>query len=138
MWHIHIDTSKRDGPRWRTAPLSVDRVVSGIEFGAEKGGGGGGAGCDLFGGAGGYYLASEDSAARAHVDDVVGAFEHVEVVLYDKDGVAFFYEAVEHSEEGVDVLEVETCGGFVKYEEGLAGVALGQFGGELDTLVFTA
>ena len=56
----------------------------------------------------------------------------------DKDGVAFVYEAVEDSEEGFDIFEMEAGRRLVEDKERLAGVAAGQFGSEFDALVFAA
>ena len=46
-----------------------------------------GVGGDVFGGSGGYDLASSAAAFGAHVDDPVGGFDDVQVVLDDEQGV---------------------------------------------------
>ncbi len=61
-----------DAERWRTG------------LGREAGVGCG-VGCDLFGGAGGYDLAAAAAALGAHVDDPVGGFDDVEIVLDDEE-----------------------------------------------------
>lgn len=66
------------------------------EFGGEVAAGvAGGAGGDLFGGAGGYDVASGVAAFGTDVDDVVGAFDYIEVVLDDYNSMAFFNQPVE-------------------------------------------
>src|SRR3989339_695731 len=45
---------------------------------------------------------------RTEVDDMVGAFDHVEVVLDDDDGIPHIREAHEYIEELLDVREMET------------------------------
>ena len=48
---------------------------------------------------------------------MVGAFDDVEVVLDDEEGVAVIDEALEDDEEALDVGEVEASGGLVEDEE---------------------
>jgi hypothetical protein len=71
-------------------------------------------GGDLFGGAGGYDLAAAAAALGAHVDDPVGGFDDVEIVLDDQQGAAAFDELAEGAEELGDVVEVEAGGGLVE------------------------
>ena len=78
------------------------------------------------------------AAFGAHVDDVVGVADDVEVVLDDDDGVAEVGEAVEDFEELADVVEVEAGGGLVEEIEGAAGLALAELAGELHALGFAA
>ena len=62
---------------------------------------------DLLGGAGGDYFTAVAAAVWAEVDDVVGAFYHIHVVLDDDYGVAFSNESVEHAEQDFNVFEVQ-------------------------------
>jgi GNAT superfamily N-acetyltransferase len=55
------------------------------------------------------------AAFRAHVDDVVGVQDDVEVVLDDDDRGAVVDEALEHADELVDVGEVEARCGLVEH-----------------------
>lgn len=48
------------------------------------------------------------SAARAHVDDVVGIFNHIQVVFDDKDGGSVFNQRLEYTEENLDIRRVKT------------------------------
>ena len=74
---------------------------------------GGGDFGDLFGGAGGDYGAAVEAAFGAHIDDMVGGFDDVEVVLDDDHGVAAVDELAEDFEETLDVCGVEAGGGLV-------------------------
>ena len=56
-------------------------------------------GGDLFGSPGGYDLAAAAAALWAHVDDPVGGFDDVEIVLDDDEGAAAFDELTESGEE---------------------------------------
>ena len=49
------------------------------------------------------------SAAGAHVDDVVGIFNHIQVVFDDKDGGSVFNQRLEYTEENLDIRRVKTC-----------------------------
>ena len=106
--------------------------------GEEVAGVGGGDGGDLLGGAVGDDAAAAFAAFGAHVEEVVGVADDVEVVLDDDDGVAEVGEAVEDFEELADVVEVEAGGGLVEEVEGAAGLALGELAGELHALGFAA
>ena len=110
----------------------------GRKFGAEIGGGRGIGGGYFLGGAGGDDAPTVASPSGTHVDDMVGGFHHVEVVFDYQHGVPPVDEPVEDGQEGVDVLEMEAGGRFVENEEGLAGVAFGEFGGEFHALVLSA
>ena len=48
------------------------------------------------------------SAARAHVDDIVGIFNHIQVVFDDKDGGSVFNQRLEYTEEHLDIRRVKT------------------------------
>ena len=78
------------------------------------------------------------AALGAHVEEVVGVADDVEVVLDDDDGVAEVGEAVQDFEQLADVVEVEAGGGLVEEIEGAAGLALGELAGELHALGFAA
>ena len=74
----------------------------------------------------------------AQVDDPVGRFDDVEVVLDHDDRVALVDEAVEHFEQFGEVVEVEAGGGFVEQVERLAGVGPSKLGREFHALGFAA
>ena len=74
----------------------------------------------------------------SHVDDVVGAFYHIEVVFDDDYRVASVDKPIQYAQQHAYVLEVQACGGLVEQLECAAGVALGKSGGELDALALAA
>ena len=97
----------------------------------------GGIGRYGFGCAGGHNLASALAAFRPHVDNPVGAFYYVEIVLYHNYGMSHCYESVESFCEQSDIVEMETCGGLIEYEYCRAGMILAQEVGQLHSLIFT-
>ena len=103
--------------------LKICPNLPGGEFGADEFGGGGIAGGDFLRGAGGYYAAAFAATVGTHVYHIVGAFYHIEIMLYDQYGVSFVDETVEYVEKHAYVLEMKAGSGFVEYEEGFAGVA---------------
>lgn len=68
---------------------------------------------ELFWCACGDDLAALLATARAHVDEVVGRGDHVEVVFDDDDGVAFVNELLEDAEQLDDVIGVQSNGGLI-------------------------
>ena len=72
----------------------------------ELSGVGGLAGGDLFRRAAGDDFAAAGAAFWAEVDDMIGAFDDVEVVLDDDHALAIVDEAAEHFEEAGDVIGV--------------------------------
>ena len=110
----------------------------GVVAGQEAAGVGAVDGGDLLGRAMGDDAATALAAFGAHVEDVVGVADDVEVVLDDDDGVAEVGEAMEDFEELANVVEVEAGGGLVEEIEGAAGLALGELAGELHALGFAA
>src|SRR5947209_8217264 len=93
---------------------------------------------DLFGRAGGDDVAAQVAAFGAEVNDVVGGFYHVEVVLDDEERAARFDQSAEGGEQLVDVVEVEARGRLVEDVERACAGALREIGGELDALRFAA
>jgi hypothetical protein len=77
-------------------------------------------GGDLFGGAYGYDLAAPAAAFWTHVDDPVGGFDDVEIVLDDQERAASLDEFAEGREEFGYVVEVEAGGRLVEDVEGAA------------------
>ena len=86
----------------------------------------------------GQHLAAPGAAFGAHVDQPVGGFDHVQVVLDHDDGVAGVAQLVQHLEQQFDVGKVQAGGGLVQDVEGAAGVALGELQRQLDALRLAA
>ena len=59
-------------------------------------------------------------------------------MLDDDDGVATVHQPIQYIHEYSDVFEVQACGWFVKDIKCLASIFLREFGGQFDTLTFTA
>lgn len=64
------------------------------------------------------------AAFGAKVDDVVGALDDIQIMLYDKHAIAQRDEALKHIQKLVNVREVKPRGGLVQYIHGAAGGAL--------------
>jgi len=78
---------------------------------------------DFFRRAGGDDGAAAAAAFRAHVDQPVRGLDDVQIVFDDDHRVAVITQSVQHGEQLVDVVEVQSGGGLIKYVESLAGVA---------------
>ena len=85
-----------------------------------------------------HHIASLVAALRAHVDYIIGAFYHIDVVLNDDDRVPVGNQLVERLHEGADVVEVQTRGRFVKNEESRRFTVVAEVVSQLYALVFTA
>lgn len=91
---------------------------------------------DLFWRPGEDDVAAKASAFWTHVDDIVCRFDDVQIVFYHNHCVAFVGELVEYGEQNADVFEVEACSRLVEDVKRAPGVALREFSGEFDALVF--
>ena len=80
-------------------------------------------------------VSAHRSAARTQLDKMVASFQHLDVVLYEEDGVACLHHAVEEVEYATYVASVKPVRGFI-HDEYLAGVA--EVGGHLDALQLAA
>lgn len=78
--------------------------------------------------------ATTGAPLRPQIDDPVGGFDNVQIVLDDDDGVAPVPQLVQHLEQLLDVVEVQPCGRLVQDVEGLAGIPLGELPRQLDPL----
>lgn len=68
---------------------------------------------DVAGGALSDEFAAGAAAVGAEVDDMVGGFDNIEVVLDNQHGVALVGQGVEHREQALDVFKMQAGGGFV-------------------------
>src|SRR6266566_3966893 len=89
---------------------------------------------DDFGRALGDDATAALAAFRAEVDDPVGLFDDVEMVLDDEHGVAKIDQALKNIEELTNVVEVQAGCRFIQNVEGAPGLALGKFTGQFDAL----
>ncbi len=104
----------------------------------ETGGVGGLAFSYLLRGAGDQDLAAARAALRPQIHHPVGGFHHIQIVLYDDDGVAVIPQLVQYLQQLLDVVEVQPRGRFIQNIQGLAGVAARELAGELDPLRLAA
>lgn len=91
-----------------------------------------------FGRALAHEVAAATSAFGSEVDEIVGCFHHVGIVLHDDYGVAALNEGRETVQKGGDVVEVKACGGFVEDEHRGPVLLTRQIGGQLDALALTS
>ena len=83
-------------------------------------------------------MAAFFSSDGTELDDVVGVFDHVEVVFDDDDGVPFINEFLKDIEKFLYVVAMESCCGLIHGVEGAAGLPFGELTAEFDSLRFTA
>ena len=88
--------------------------------------------------AAGDQLTALGAALGAEIDDVVGVFDDVEVVLNGDDRVAHVDQAMEDADQFFDVEEVQPGGRLVQDVERRAAGFLAEFVGEFDPLGFAA
>ena len=93
---------------------------------------------NLFGGSGRHDPAAAVPSFRAQVDDPVCGFDHIHVVLYHQDGVAFVYQTLKGLKQRGDVFEVQTRGRFVEDEQSPGAGIVFEVPGELEALGFAA
>ena len=74
----------------------------------------------LFGSAADNHTSAAAAPFGTDVDDIVGGFYNVHVVLNNNNGVARIHKALKHVNELVNVGGVETYGGFVENIDRLA------------------
>ena len=86
----------------------------GLEFRAQRSGGGRVSADDFFGRSFGYEFTSFVSAFRAQLDDPVGGFDEVHIVLDHDDRVAFIGERLQDGDQFVDVMKMKAGRGFVE------------------------
>ncbi len=62
-------------------------------------------------GTGGNHPAAPVAAFRPQIDDIIGGFDHIEIVLDHHDGVAVFHQTVQNVEQASDVGGMQAGGG---------------------------
>ena len=98
-----------------------------------------GDGRNFFWGAGGDDVSAVNVAALgAEIDDVVGGFHDLEIMLDNDDSITLIYQRVKYLKQAPHVFEVQPGGRLVQDIKRLAGCATRQFLGQLDPLRFSA
>lgn len=92
----------------------------------------------FFGRALSNYLTSGVTAFRPYVNNMVGAFYHVHVVLDDYNRVSQIYEAVKRVHQFVDVMEMKAGGRLIENKHCRFGLFHREKVSQLHTLVLAA
>ena len=72
--------------------------------------------CSKFlGGSLSHYITASASAVRPHVEHIVRAFQHIEVMLYDYHGVTAVHQLLKHAQKHLDILKMQASGRLVEY-----------------------
>ena len=88
----------------------------------------------ILGRTGGHHKSPFIPTLRAQINDPVGGLDHIHVVLDYQDGVALGYQALEGLQKSLNIIEVETGGGFIKDEELCSLLVQFQMPGKLEAL----
>src|SRR5207244_4549754 len=70
---------------------------------------------DVFGRAAGDDFSAAFAAFGTQIDHPVGGLDDIEIVFDDDDGIAVVAQALQHFEQHIDVLEMQSSGGLIKY-----------------------
>ena len=92
----------------------------------------------LRGRARGHHLAAALAPLGPQVDDVVGALDHLDVVLDDHHRVALFHQLLQRRQQPAHVVEVQAGGGLVEDEQGAGLLGPGHVRGQLEALGLAA
>jgi len=92
----------------------------------------------LFRGAGGNDLAAAIATFRADVDDVVGGFDHIQIVFDHHHRIALIDQFVQHFQQLAHILEMQARSRLVEDVERAAGGAFAEFFGQFDPLRLAA
>ena len=74
---------------------------------------------NLFRRSAGHYRSSRFTAARSHVDDVIGVADHIQIMLNDNNGGALFNQRTENGKQRLHIQRVQTDSRFIKYKYGI-------------------
>ena len=79
-------------------------------------------------------LTARGASARTEIDNMIGAFDHVQMMLDDDHSIVGIEQVLEHGEQFFYVFEVQTGGGFIEHVHGVPRGALGELSRQLDSL----
>ena len=71
------------------------------------------------------------------IDDIIGSFDDIKVVLDDEHGVATVHQAAQNLEQALDIREVQTGRRLIQNVQGASRAAPAQLAAELHTLGLT-
>ena len=87
--------------------------------------------------AGSHHRAALDTAARAHINDVVRVADHIQVMLNDDDGGSVLNQGLEHAKQNLHIGGVQADGGLIKDEQGVR-LGFAHLAGQLQALGLAA
>lgn len=93
---------------------------------------------DGFGGALGHEAAAVSSSIRSEIDNKVGCFDHVKLMLDNNNGVSLGAQFKKNGKEMLNIHKVEAGGRFIQNKAGSSGGASGEFVSKFDPLGFAA
>src|SRR4026208_1175907 len=79
-----------------------------------------------------YRASSSVATIWPEINDIVGGFDDIKIVLDDEHGVATIHQAGQDLEQTLDIGEVQTCCRFIQNVHGTSGAAPAQLTTELD------
>ena len=91
---------------------------------------------DLFWASGGDDGTTVVAALGTEVDEVVGGFDNVHIMLDDDYGIASVDQTMQDYEQAFDIGEVQAGSRLIEYVERLTGIGSAELGGELEALSF--
>jgi len=93
---------------------------------------------DLFGRADGNNAPALLAPLRSQVDHPIGAFDHIEMVFDHQNGVSGVHQALQDTQQPVNISDVQAGRRFIEDVEGAPGGAPTQFGRQFDALRLAA
>src|SRR4029434_10618918 len=84
-----------------------------------------------------HYTPASVPTVWPQIDDIVGGFDDIKVVLDDEHGVATVHQAGQNLEQALDVREVQTGCRLIQNVQGASRAAPAQLAAELHTLGLT-
>ena len=87
--------------------------------------------------AAGHDPAAGFPAAGAHIDDIVGVVDHVQIVLNDDNGRAAVQQGLENAQQHPHIQRMQADRRLVKYKDGIR-LALPDLAGQFQALGFAA
>ena len=85
-----------------------------------------------------HNASSSAPALRPEVEDVVGAFQHIQIMFNDNDSVPAVNEFPEHFEQDFDILKMQARGRLVQNIKRVSGIFPVQFGRKFHPLALTS
>ena len=76
------------------------------------------------------------SSFRPHINNMIGNLDHIKVVLYHQNGIPPVHQFVQNCEQKIDILKMQSGGRLIQDIKSPAGILLGKFSSQLDTLCF--